>query len=300
MCVRARETIPGMSPVLPVTEIGPRDTALQTAFCDYVPQVFRSVDFRRWWGWGEWNDDYRAFAVLEDGRVVANASVMRMRLRLEGHEVEAFQLGAVGCVPSHRGRGLSRRVMTAALDACGDAPVLLFANPKVRQFYPRFGFEPWPQTLFAATHEAVPEGPPAPTLDLEDAKVRADLATLSREGLPVTERFGARDYATIASWYAANGFARPLRRLGADAWVFADVEGDTLYLDDIFAREPFDLRAQVPRLIDRPIRYIRFGFTPERWWPGAVKAGEDLDADLFVRKPSLSRKPHRFPVLART
>jgi hypothetical protein len=30
--------------------------------------------------------------------------------------------------------------------------------------------------------------------------------------------------------------------------VFADVEGDTLYLDDIFAREPFDLRAQIPRM----------------------------------------------------
>jgi GNAT superfamily N-acetyltransferase len=289
-----------ISPVLPVTEIGPRDAALQTAFCDYVPQVFRRVDFRRWCEWGEWDDDYRAFAMFEDGRVVANVSVMRMRLRLEGREVEAFQFGAVGCVPSHRRRGLSRGVMTAALEACGDAPVLLFANPNVRQFYPRFGFEPWPQTLFAAAHEAVPEGPPAPKLDLEDAKVRAGLATLSREGLPVTERFGARGYATIASWYAANGFARPLRRLGADAWVFADVEGDTLYLDDIFAREPFDLRAQIPRLIDRPIRSIRFGFTPERWWPGAVEAGEDVEADLFVRKLPLSREAHRFPVLAHT
>ena|GEM_PF-3430567 len=70
-----------------------------------------------------------------------------------------------GCLPSHRGRGLARVVMSAALEACGDAPGLLFANPTVRQFYPRFGFQPWRQTLFAAGHEAVPEGPPAPTLD---------------------------------------------------------------------------------------------------------------------------------------
>lgn len=290
----------GLTSISPVTEIGPRDTALQAAFCDYVPQVFRRADFRRWTEWGEWDDDYRAFALFEEGRVVANTSVMRMRLLLEGREVQAFQLGAVGCLPSHRGRGLSRVVMEAALDACGGAPVLLFANPSVRQYYPRFGFQPWKQTLFAAPHEAVPGGTPAPTLDLADAKVRALLAVLSREGLPVTERFGARGYGTIATWYAANGFARPLRQLSADAWVFASVEGDTLYLDDLFAREPFDLRAHLPRLIDRPIRSIHFGFTPERWWPEAVEAGEDTEADLFVRALPLSRDAHRFPVLAHT
>lgn len=284
----------------PVIEIGPQDTGLQAAFCDYVPQVFGRADFRRWCAWGEWNDDYRAYAMLEDGRVVANASVMRMRLLLEGQEVRGWQLGAVGCIPSHRGRGLARGVMQAALEACGSEPVILFANPKVRQFYPRFGFQPWKQTLFAAGHEAVPHGPPAPTLDPEDAAVRAGLAALSRDGLPVTERFGARGYSTIATWQPASGFGRPLRRLGDDAWVFAGVEGDTLYLDDVFAREPFDLRAWIPRLIDRPIRSIHFGFTPERWWPEATEAGEDLEADLFVRDLSPSREPHRFPVMAHT
>ncbi|RYZ40416.1 MAG: GNAT family N-acetyltransferase [Myxococcaceae bacterium] len=283
-----------------VTEIGARDTGLQAAFCDFIPQVFGRADFRRWCQWGEWTDDYRAYAVLEEGRVVANVAVMRMRLLVEGRELLAYQLGAVGCVPSHRGRGLSRVVMDAALEACGDAPLLLFANPRVRQFYPRFGFQPCKQTLFAAAHEALPEGPPVPGLDLGDAAVRAGLSALSSEGLPATERFGARGYSTAASWHVANGFARPLWRLGDDAWISAGVEGDTLYIDDVFARTPFDLRAWVPRLIDRPIRTVRLGFTPERWWPDAQEAGEDTEADLFVRGVSLSREPHGFPVLART
>ncbi|NOK12291.1 GNAT family N-acetyltransferase [Corallococcus exercitus] len=283
-----------------IHSIGSQDTDLQAAFCDYVPQVFRRASFRQWCAWGEWNDDYRAFALVESGRVVANASVMRMRLLLEGREVTGYQLGAVGCLPSHRGRGLARVVMNAALDACGDAPVLLFANPKVRQFYPRFGFQPRMQTLFAATYDAVPEGPPAPMLSLDDAEMRAGLAALSSEGVPSTERFGARGYATVASWPVANGFARPLRQLGTEAWVFAGVEGETLYLDDVFARESFDLRAWIPRLIDRPIREIRFGFTPERYWPEAMVAGEDTEADLFVRNLRVSQEAHRFPVMAHT
>ncbi|MCP3136310.1 GNAT family N-acetyltransferase [Pyxidicoccus xibeiensis] len=283
-----------------MTEIGPGDAALKTAFCDYVPQVFRKADFRRWTDWGEWNDDYRAFSILEDGRAVANASLMRMRLLVEGREVTAFQFGAVGCVPSHRGRGLARAAMEAALESCGDAPVILFANKTVLDFYPRFGFVPERETLFAARHEAMPGGPPAPSLDLAEPAVRAGLAALSSEGLPVTERFGARAYSTIASWYEANKFARPLRRLGDDAWVFASVEGDTLYIDDVFARRPFDLRAEIPRLIDRPITSIQFGFTPERWWPGAEPAGEDTEAYLFVRGLTLPREPHRFPAMAHT
>jgi GNAT superfamily N-acetyltransferase len=281
-------------------EIDHRNHPLQAAFCDYVPQVFRTIDFRRWCAWGEWTEDYRAFAVLDGGRVVANTSVMRMRLRLEGREVLGYQFGAVGCVPSHRGRGLARVVMQAALDFCGEAPVLLFANENVRDFYPRFGFVPRAQALFGGAFHAQPGGEPAPTLDPADADVRAGLATLSEEGLPVTERFGARGYSRIASWYVANNLARPLRRLDANAWVFAGVEGDTLYIDDVFAREAFDLRAHIPRLIDRPISSVRFGFTPERWWPSAGVVGEDVDAHLFVRNLPLPAEPHQFPALAHT
>ncbi|MFP2930135.1 GNAT family N-acetyltransferase [Pyxidicoccus sp. 3LG] len=261
----------GSNPSPKVIEVGPRDTAMQTAFCDYVPQVFRRASFKRWTDWGEWDDDYHAFAVVEDGRVVANASVNRMRLLVEGREVTAFQFGAVGCVPSHRGRGLARAAMEAGLEACGDSPVLLFANKTVLDFYPRFGFVPQKQTLFAAKHAAAPGGTPAPRLDLAEPGVRAGLAALSSEGLPVTERFGARAYSRIASWYEGSAFARPLRQLSADAWVFASVEDDTLHIEDIFARGPFDLRAEIPRLIDRPITSIQFGFTPERWWPGAER-----------------------------
>ncbi|OJH33976.1 GNAT family N-acetyltransferase [Cystobacter ferrugineus] len=283
-----------------VVEIDHRDPALQAAFCDYVPRVFRTVDFRRWCEWGEWNDDYRAFAVLDEGRVVANASVMRMRLRIEGREVIGYQLGAVGCVPSHRGRGLSRGVMSAALESCGEAPVLLFANKNVLGFYPRFGFKPWEQALFGAAFHAVPGGEPAPVLDLVEAHVREGLVSLSEEGLAVTERFGSRGHARIASWYAANAFSRPLRQLHADAWVFAGVENGTLYIDDIFAREPFDPRPHIPRLIDQPITAVHFGFTPERWWPWAGVAGEDSEAYLFVRNLGPPSGPHRFPVMART
>lgn len=275
------------------------DTHLHPAYCDYVRSVFTRADFSRWCAWGEWNDDYRAFSVFEGDRVVANASVMRMKLLIEGQPLLGYQLGAVGCRPSHRGRGLARRALSEALEACGDAPVLLFANPTVLDFYPRFGFVPEEESLFGVEHDVAPAGPPAEVLDVSDPALRRRLHALSAEGTPLSARFGAVDTGRILTWYYANGFARPLRRLADDLLVVADVEDDALCIDAILAAAPTDLRPLLPRLVDRPVTRLRFGFTPEVWWPSAAAAGTDPEPCLFVRGLQPPR-PHKFPLLAQT
>lgn len=281
--------------------IGPADTAWHPAYCDYVARVFSQADFRRWCEWGQWSDDYRAFCLVEDGRVVANASVSRMRLIVDGAQIEGFQLGAVGCLPERRGRGLARRALQAALEACGAAPVLLFANETVLQFYPRFGFRPAPQHLFLADFAAAPGADPAPRADLADPATRAEFLALAAIAAPVDDRFGARGYGRIATWYAANGYASPCHRIDARTWVFAQCEDDVLTIEDVFAADPVDLAALAPRLIQRPVRALAFGFTPQRGaWPLARAVAEEADAGLFVRGFDPPAAPSRFPLLART
>lgn len=289
-----------MSQQRSLVEIDHRHTALQPAFCDYVPRVFRRADFRLWREWGQWTSDYRAFSVIDAGRVIANASVMRMHLLLDGREADGYQLGAVGCVPEHRGQGLARVALDAALSFCGDAPVFLFGNETVRDFYPRFGFQPAAQMRFGVEFAAVPSTQGAPRLDPADAGTRSALLARMRASRPVTERFGARAYPHIAAWYSANGFARPLRALTDSAWVYAGVEEGVLHIDEVIAPEAFDLRPHIARLIDEPVHAVHFGFTPEQWWLDAPVLGEDGEADLFVRGFALPDGPHRFPVMAGT
>lgn len=289
-----------MTPPLPLHILGPDDTTLHAAYCDYVAQVFRKADFRRWCSWGQWNDDYRAFVLVDNGVVVANASVMRMRLLLDGVETLGFQLGAVGCLPSLRGRGLARQVLEAALAYCGEAPVLLFANENVREFYPRFGFRAAAQSLFEIDYAAAPAGERLTPLDLADAALRREFLHIADTALPSSKCFAARQYGRIATWYAANRFTSEPRRLDQDTWVFAQVDDGVLLIEDVFALRPFDLRAAVPRLIDTPIHTIRFGMTPDRLCPQARVVGIDDDADLFVRHFDLPEAATRFPLLART
>lgn len=232
-----------------LASIGPVDRAAQRAWCDHVRAVFRHANFARWIEWGCWDDDYRAFAWFEGSTVVAAASAMRMRLLVDGRPIAGWQLGAVGCRPQHRGRRLARRVMQAALAHCGDDPVLLFGNPSVADFYPRFGFVPCASHAFEAPHRVEPAGDPAPVLDVADPAVRARLDRLCADGPPMTARFGATAFGKVVAWYHANGLARPLRALHDGLWVAAAVEGDTLHVDGIFATAPRELAPVLARIV---------------------------------------------------
>jgi len=286
-----------------ITPIGPNDHALHAPYCDYVSRVFSSADFRRWITWGEWREGYRAHAVVEHGVVLANASTMRMQLVVDGGELEAFQLGAVGCLPEHRGRGLARLALQAALAHCGAAPVLLFANPRVLEFYGRFGFVARDQHVFGAELAIAPTGKPAvERLDPDDPHVRDELRALCARALPSSTRFGARDYGEVLAWFLANGFSRPLHRLAPDLVVVAGCDGDTLHLDDVFCPRPVALEPLLPRLVDRPVARVHLGFAPDAFqFPAARVIAPDPDAHLFVRGfARLPGGPDRFPIMAHT
>lgn len=277
--------------------LGAHDADAFPAYCRFVRAVFPRAGFERWIDWGEWDDSYRAFALFDGERIVANAALTRMRLLLDGNECRAWQFGAVGVLPECRGRGYADQVMAAALAACGDDPVLLFANPKVVQFYPRFGFRAQSEALFGVDFPCAP-GTPAAALDPEQPKTRALIRELAC-AWPTSLRFAARGHGRIISWYLANGFAAAPKQVDADTLVFCHVDEDCLHIDAILARQPFDLAAVIPSLIDRPIRQIRFGFTPDVCWPAAPTIGTDPGAHLFVRglqPPSA----HKFPCFAQT
>lgn len=276
-----------------------QDQVWHARWCSYVRAVFSRADFERWIEWGEWNADYRAIALTMDDQIVAGAGLTQMRLLIDGVETRAWQLGAVGCLPALRGNGHARRVLDVALSLCADEPVLLFANPRVTDLYPRFGLQARAEAIFTADCSVAPGGDRATVLALTQPSARALVHRLAEFGVPTTMRFGARGHGRILSWYVANSFARPLLQLDADTVVAASVEDGVLYIDDILALHPFDLRAALARLIDQPIRQVRFGFTPELWWPTASVVGVDPEPFLYVRGLH-PHAPHKFPLMAQT
>lgn len=91
---------------------------------------------------GELNDLLNGFVWVESGRVVGNVTVQRAD-RIGSR----WQIANVAVAPSHRGRGISRRLMEAALDhavAGGGQWVVLQVyarNEVARRLYDSLGFE---------------------------------------------------------------------------------------------------------------------------------------------------------------
>src|SRR5262245_36571263 len=171
------------------------DREWHQAFLEFVPRVFPSISFRRWAACGGWDAGYRAFALADGERIVANASLTQVDLVLHGRPVRGWQLGAVGTDPAYRRRGLQRSVLTRLLAQCPpDDLIFLFANDSVLDFYPLFGFERRREELFGAEHHALPAGTPLRALDVTSADDRALLQRIAAQAEPTTSQFGARDY----------------------------------------------------------------------------------------------------------
>lgn len=283
--------------------IDARCVELHDAYVRFVPQVFPTTDFRQWYEIGAWGPDYRAFAIFEGERIVANVSVHRMDLIVNGRARVGWQLGAVGVLPDYRGRGLQRLLMQHVLAQVSSSDVvLLFANEDALDFYPLFGFRQVTEWLYSAEHSIVPGVGRLRRLSIASSEDRKVLTRLAASALPVTERFGARRYASVLFWYWANSHADAFYyHEQDDAIVVAEQDMDVLRILDVLAPQPVDLTSYLPQLASEPVDHIEFGFTPERVWPDAVPEFEYLESSLFIRGDiELPAGPFKFPVLAQT
>ena len=276
---------------------------LHDAFMRYVPEVFPSITFRRWYELGGWHAGYRAFALFEGDRIVANASLQRMSLVVRGQRRTGWQLGAVGVLPEWRGRGLQQQLMSDVLKRIDPRdPVFLFANEDVLDFYPKFGFKRVTEWLFGIETDVEPAASSLRRLSVDSPEDRALVARIAASAQPVTERFGAEDYGGELLWYWTQFHKDNVYyHAGDDALVVAEEDLEVLRILDVFAERPVDLPAYLPQLATRPTQHVEFGFTPERYFPRAQPLCEYLESTLFVLGTAgLPSGPFKFPVLAQT
>jgi predicted N-acetyltransferase YhbS len=283
--------------------IGARDTAWFAPFERYIERVFPGVTFARWAELGCWDERYTGYALADGTEVVANVSVSRMDVLLQGRTLQALQLGSVGVTPEWRGRGLARACMQRVLAGLPETQlVYLFANPSVLAFYPRFGFRRVPQHVFGAERFIQPARQTLPRLSIDRASDRSLLHELSARARPVTSHFGARDYGTTLLWYWDNFYRDSLFYAARDrAIVITEHDEDALRICDVVASQPLALAPLLPHVAVRVARRLEFGFEPEQLWPEAAALRIDDTSPLFVRGPFPDLlEPLRYPMLAQT
>jgi GNAT superfamily N-acetyltransferase len=291
--------------------IGQHDGAWHDRFFRHVSEVFEGIDFYRWTTLGGWSEDYEVFAIIEDNEILATIGVSRMYFSstdIPGQPAPAkmmdgLQLGAVATRKDRRGMGYARRLMDMVLAQADRtaAPVLLFANPSVIDFYPKFGFRRLLPQGLSVPIELAPGKNQARRFDPAVAADRRRLAELCATSPAHRGALSAKSDPSILLWYLCNDLTGGYVTEGETSIVFAAQKGDQLHLQDWIGAPPGNLEMALVSILSAPITVITLGFlAPAGWWSRHLKMEDDHTSFMFWRGADLPPGPMCFPALMQT
>lgn len=114
---------------------------IRRSFNELAQKTFE-LSFEQWYQNEYWGDSYIPHVLLDNGRVIANASVNIINTVWQNKSRCYIQLGTVMTDPEYRNKGLASFLLNTIIaewEAKCDA-IYLFANDSVLDFYPKFGF----------------------------------------------------------------------------------------------------------------------------------------------------------------
>ncbi|HBG11095.1 MAG TPA: GNAT family N-acetyltransferase, partial [Clostridium sp.] len=108
------------------------DNALRRSYNRLAEKTF-GLSFEEFYQNGYWTDKYIPYSLIDDGKVIANASVNILKASYNGQEKRCIQIGTVMTDSDYRNQGLSRylieRILSEWKETCDT--MYLFANDSV-------------------------------------------------------------------------------------------------------------------------------------------------------------------------
>lgn len=226
-------------------------------------EVF-GFSFAEWYERDMWNEDYESYAILAEGRMLANISVYKMKLLVRGKEQEWLQIGAVATRAEERGKGYGRLLMEHILGVYPQGRFMLCANGRATGFYSKFGFKPVEYKEAYMEVSALPSGGREQRkLTLSDPEVDSYL----RGRCQFSGVLDCTNGYAINWFHLVNGLGDFLWEIPQlEALVVAEQAEEELLLHDVIARRPLTFAELQPYLPFPGVKMLRFGFNPD--WLG--------------------------------
>ncbi len=258
------------------------------------------LNFETWYRLGWWTDSYMPYSVLEDGKVVANVSVNRTDMVIEGQRKEIYQLGTVMTDPAYRNRGYIRALMaTIEEDIAGADGVYLFANDSVLEFYPKFGFAQ--NREFCYSKSVKNTGPCAMVpVKMDTPENREKLASAMAESAFPTGCTMV-DNPGLIFFYAAQFMQENVYFCeGLNCWVIGEMEEGVLTLHSVFGGPGLSLDAVIAAF-GAEIKEVILCFAPADPTGWNVREYREEDCTFFTKGPvfrDFAQRKLRIPTLA--
>lgn len=284
------------------------DKPLRESFLELAVRVF-DLSFKDWYENGFWKDSYLPYSMVEEGKVVSNASVNVMDMEWKGSRKRCVQIGTVMTDPAYRNLGLSRRLLQEIIkdwkDSCDC--LYLFANDTVLDFYPKFGFAREKEYQHILKAEACESD--FVRLEMDRKEHRNLVKRCYEKGNPFSD-FQMRENEGLLMFYCAGVLKDCVYYSPSlDCVCIAEKEGERIYLDDLFGAPGVSLGTAASRIVgtlQARESTVRLGFTPtEEAGAGcrfeSVMEKEESDVTLFLlegKENLLAGQKMMFPELS--
>lgn len=246
------------------------------------------LDFRGWYNKNYWNDKYIPYSFLDEDKIIANASVNKMSIIINGKTYRAIQIGTVMTDENYRNQGLAKQLMQHIMkqheNTCDF--IYLFANDTVLDFYPKFDFTRLNESEFS--------------LNLSKSPIQmnknSNVKPLTIENdITLCEKFAKNRYVnstvldvkqneSLLMFYFTLVFHEAIFYLeDLETIVLMEEEEETLHIFDIISLEAPNIEAVLASIVKETTKKVVFYFTPDFTIVGmtATLMPNDDDA-LFV------------------
>ena len=261
------------------------------------------LDFRGWYNKNYWNDKYIPYSFLDEDKIIANASVNKMSIIINGKTYRAIQIGTVMTDENYRNQGLAKQLMQHIMkqheNTCDF--IYLFANDTVLDFYPKFDFTRLNESEFS--------------LNLSKSPIQmnknSNVKPLTIENdITLCEKFAKNRYVnstvldvkqneSLLMFYFTLVFHEAIFYLeDLETIVLMEEEEETLHIFDIISLEAPNIEAVLASIVKETTKKVVFYFTPDFTIVGmtATLMPNDDDALFVLTKKSLLEGNFRFPL----
>ena len=257
------------------------DAVLRASFNALAEETF-GLNFENWYQNGFWGDNYDPYSVLEDGKIVANVSVNRADMVMNGERKRLYQLGTVMTAEGYRNRGYIRAIMAEVEQDIADAEgVYLFANDGVLGFYPKFGFEQGTEYVYSKTVSQT--GPCRMGQVLMDGPESWARLSGAMESSTFPAACQMVDNPGLIFFYASQFLQECVYYSGElDAWVIAELEEGNLLIHNVFTAKEISLD-DVIQAFGQEVKQVTLGFAPADTAGFACQELKEEDSTFFVK-----------------
>ena len=275
---------------------------IRASFNELTQAVFQ-FDIENWYLDGYWNDNYIPYSLLYKNKVISNVSVNKMEFIIENEKKVAVQIGTVMTDKEFRNRGLSKFIMEQVIKEWKEQSdfIYLFANDSVVDFYPKFDFEiidEYQYSIQLNTSKKLNSS--LKKLNIDD-KFERELFLSIVKDTSLIAKVSMQNNTSLIMFYCLSYKKNSIYYLEKfNTTIIMDIEDGTLYLSDVFSKEPVQLNDVIQLITNETIKRVILGFTPldevgyER---SLLKTGDTL----FVMKGMANYFKNnywRFPVLS--